>query len=59
MQELTNSLLKIAVKDIGAELCNITSVKNNTEFMWNGNPDVWSGIAPNLFPIIGCMKDDQ
>ncbi len=59
MQELSNSLLRITVKDIGAELCKITSVKNGTEFMWNGNPDVWSGIAPNLFPIIGCIKDDR
>jgi len=59
MQELTNSFLRIAVNNIGAELSKITSVKNGTEFMWNGNPDVWSGIAPNLFPIIGCMKDDS
>lgn len=59
MQELSNALLKIAVKDIGAELCKITSVKNDTDFMWSGDPDVWSGIAPNLFPIIGCMKDDS
>lgn len=59
MQELSNSLLKVSVKDVGAELCKITSVKNSTEFMWDGNPDVWSGIAPNLFPIIGCMKNDR
>jgi galactose mutarotase-like enzyme len=59
MQELSNALLKIAVKDIGAELCKITSVKNDTDFMWSGDPDIWSGIAPNLFPIIGCMKDDS
>ena len=59
MQELFNSILSIAVKDVGAELQKITSVKNGTEFMWNGDPEVWSGIAPNLFPIIGCMKDDS
>ncbi|GAL77355.1 LacX protein [Algibacter lectus] len=24
----------------------------------DGNPDVWSGIAPNLFPIIGALKNN-
>lgn len=58
MHHLQNHLLKIAIKPIGAELCSITSVKDNREFMWNGEAKVWSGIAPNLFPIIGCMKND-
>lgn len=58
MYTLQNELLKIAVKKTGAELCKITSTKHNTDFMWNGNPDVWSGIAPNLFPIIGALKDN-
>lgn len=59
MQELSNALLQIAVKDVGAELCRISSVRNGTEFMWEGNPNVWSGIAPNLFPVIGCLKGDR
>ncbi|WP_317164055.1 aldose 1-epimerase family protein [Algibacter sp. L1A34] len=58
MYTLQNELLKIAVKKTGAELCKITSVKHNTDFMWDGNPDVWAGIAPNLFPIIGALKND-
>ena len=59
MNSLTNELLKISIRQPGAELCKITSVKNNTEFMWDGNPEFWSGIAPTLFPIVGCMKNDQ
>ena len=58
MYTLQNELLKIAVKKTGAELCKITGIKHNTNFMWDGNPDVWSGIAPNLFPIIGALKND-
>ena len=58
MYTLQNKLLKIAINKTGAELSKITSVKDNTDFMWNGNPDVWSGIAPNLFPIIGALKND-
>ncbi|UKM64447.1 aldose 1-epimerase family protein [Flavobacteriaceae bacterium GSB9] len=58
MFTLKNDLLKIAVKKTGAELCQITSVKHGTEFMWDANPDVWSSHAPNLFPIIGALKND-
>ena len=58
MHTLENSQLKITVNTVGAELCKITSVKNNTEFMWDANPNVWGSFAPNLFPIIGALKED-
>ncbi|TYA78446.1 aldose 1-epimerase family protein [Seonamhaeicola marinus] len=59
MHLLENDLLKISVKPIGAELCSIRSIKNNTEFMWQGDPDVWGSHAPNLFPIIGMLKEGK
>ncbi|WOD43090.1 aldose 1-epimerase family protein [Hwangdonia lutea] len=58
MHVLQNSKLKIAVKTIGAELCEISSTENKTQFMWDANPNVWGSYAPNLFPIIGALKDD-
>lgn len=59
MPFLENDLLSIEIKQKGAELCSIRSVKNNTEFIWEANPDIWGSHAPNLFPIIGAMKDDS
>ncbi|WP_194768724.1 aldose 1-epimerase family protein [Tamlana sp. I1] len=58
MFTLENDLLKIAVKQTGAELCQITSTKQKTEFMWDANPEIWGSFAPNLFPIIGALKND-
>lgn len=58
MHTLQNDKIKIAVKKTGAELCKITSVKNSTDFMWNADPKVWGSFAPNLFPIIGALKND-
>lgn len=55
---LQNELLKININTIGAELCEISSTKNGTQFMWNANPDVWPNYAPNLFPIVGMLKDE-
>ncbi|MFD1613780.1 aldose 1-epimerase family protein [Gelatiniphilus marinus] len=59
MHVLQNNKLKIAVKNIGAELCDISSTQNKTQFMWDANPNVWGSYAPNLFPIIGALKDNS
>jgi galactose mutarotase-like enzyme len=59
MYSLKNNLLHINIKHKGAELSNIISVENNIEFMWQANPNIWGSHAPNLFPIIGSMKDDS
>ena len=58
MYTLKNDTLKISVNQIGAELCEIKSVKHKTNFMWDANPAVWGSFAPNLFPIIGALKED-
>lgn len=57
MYSIANSKIKISVKKTGAELCEISAVKSKTDFLWNANPDVWGSFAPNLFPIIGALKD--
>jgi galactose mutarotase-like enzyme len=52
-------LHRVEIKQKGAELCSIRSQKNNTEFMWQANPKIWASHAPNLFPIIGALKDNS
>ena len=58
MYTLQNELLKIAVNQTGAELSAIDAVNNSNTFMWNADPEIWANFAPNLFPIIGSLKDD-
>lgn len=38
----------------GAELWRLTD-HDGTELLWSGDPAVWSGHAPILFPIIGSL----
>ncbi|MDB9720924.1 aldose 1-epimerase family protein [Winogradskyella sp.] len=59
MNSLSNHLLQVKIKFTGAELCAINAIKSNTEFIWQANADIWGSHAPNLFPIIGSMKDDS
>jgi len=54
---ISSKELNITINTLGAE---ITSVKkNNEELMWQGDPAIWSGHAPLLFPICGGLKDDK
>lgn len=57
MFSIKNEILQITVKKTGAELCSMKSLKSNHEYIWNADPKVWASHAPNLFPIIGCLKD--
>ena len=59
MYTLKNKLLQIHIKSVGAELCAINSIQNDTTFLWHADPKIWGSHAPNLFPIIGCMKNDS
>lgn len=54
---LENSLIKITVSNQGGELHSLTSKEDNTEFLWNGDPQFWKYHAPILFPIVGKVKD--
>jgi galactose mutarotase-like enzyme len=56
---IENDYLSVSIQKKGAELCSFRSKKSGTEFMWNGDPAVWGSFAPVLFPIIGCLKDNE
>lgn len=56
---IENEYLKIGVKEDGAELTSVISKETGFEFLWQGNPDVWYGQSPVLFPNIGCMLEDK
>lgn len=47
------------ISDLGAELISFKNETTKFEFIWNGNPDIWNGRAPLLFPIIGKLKNDE
>jgi len=42
---------------VGAELCSIQNHENNLEYIWQADPSIWNSHAPNLFPVIGGLKN--
>ena len=59
MYILKNDQLEIGIQHKGAELCSIKNLKNNKEYMWQADPEIWGSHAPNLFPVIGALKGNQ
>lgn len=56
MLQLSNQYLNAQFKLKGAELCSLTNGAG-TEFIWEGNPNIWSRHAPVLFPIVGKLNN--
>ncbi len=54
---ISNEYLTAEISAKGAELQSIK--KDGRECLWNGDPSVWSGRAPLLFPVCGALKDDK
>ena len=40
----------------GGELVSLTDA-GGTQYIWGGDPQYWAGRNPNLFPIVGSLKD--
>ncbi|MDR1629625.1 MAG: aldose 1-epimerase family protein [Oscillospiraceae bacterium] len=57
--KIENSFLRVEVKEMGAELSSVFSKDANFEYLWQGNPDIWYGQSPILFPIVGRLIDDK
>ena len=55
---LQNGTLGAAVSACGAELQRLHTAAGE-ELLWDGNPDVWAGRSPLLFPVVGNVKDDR
>ena len=55
---LQNEYLKVVAKTTGAELISIKLLKDNTEYLWQGDSITWSDHAIVQFPVIGNLKDD-
>ncbi|MEP6261695.1 MAG: aldose 1-epimerase family protein [Gillisia sp.] len=57
MQRIKNEYLSIGVQPVGAEMCSILNHENNLEYIWQADPTIWNSHSPNLFPVIGGLKN--
>lgn len=57
--EIRNDQLRARIDSKGAELQSLTCISSGEEYIWQRDPQVWSGSAPVLFPIVGALRDNQ
>lgn len=57
--KIENEFLTCEIDDMGAQLHSLILKENGKEYIWQGNPDIWYGQAPVLFPVIGQLVDDK
>ena len=51
---IQNQHLTVQISDLGAELQSIRDAEG-VEWLWQGDPEIWKGRAPNLFPFCGRL----
>ena len=56
---IENDKLKITVDSLGAELCSVVCKADGAEHIWEGDPAVWEGKAPILFPYTGRLPEGK
>lgn len=52
-----NECLTVDIEDLGAQLASVRN-HHGTEYLWQGDADIWARRAPILFPILGRLKDN-
>lgn len=57
--KIENEFLTCEIDDMGAQLHSLVLKENGKEYIWQGNPDIWYGQAPVLFPVIGQLIGDK
>ncbi len=55
---LENQYLRVGIESMGAEMQHLIKLEEGLELLWTGDPAIWSGQAPNLFPIVGALPND-
>lgn len=56
--DLQSGNLLATVSTMGGELISLKDI-SGTEYIWQGDSAIWSGQNPNLFPIIGKLRDGK
>jgi len=56
---IENAKIKVTVTDMGAEMTSLILKKTGVEYLWQADPEYWTGHAYNLFPICGRLWEGK
>jgi galactose mutarotase-like enzyme len=59
MTIIENKFFKVTIANKGAQLTSVYDKSEGRELLWQADPAVWPWHAPNLFPIVGGVINDE
>lgn len=59
MTVIENDLYKVAIRNKGGELTSFYNKATGVEHVWQADASVWPWHAPNLFPVVGGLINNQ
>ncbi|WP_243111081.1 aldose 1-epimerase family protein [Acutalibacter sp. 1XD8-33] len=57
LHTIRNEILTVSIHSLGAQLSSIRA--NGTEYLWQGDPEIWADQAPVLFPYVARLTKEQ
>ena len=59
LHTIENDILRLTVDDHGAEIKSLLRLDDDTELMWQADPEYWGRTSPVLFPIVGSYFEKE
>ncbi len=59
MTIIENDLFKVAIRAQGGELTSFYNKTTKTEHLWQADAAIWPWHAPNLFPVVGGLINNE
>src|SRR6201994_4804216 len=59
MTIIENEFLKVTIRNQGAEMTSIYNKVSGVEHLWQADPNIWPWHAPNLFPVVGGLINNE
>ncbi|HPF87593.1 MAG TPA: aldose 1-epimerase family protein [Candidatus Limiplasma sp.] len=56
LRTIANDKLIVTINETGAELW---SIRADTEYLWQGDPAVWAGRSPTIFPYVARLFEGR
>lgn len=56
---IENEEIRVEAESLGAELKSMQDKKTKVDYMWCADPKYYQRTSPNLFPIVGGLRDKK
>lgn len=59
MTTIENDFLRVSIRNKGAEITSLYNKVSGVEHLWQADPSIWPWHAPNLFPVVGGLINNE